>query len=76
MSSMPDYVLMTPARDEEQFIGNLLESVVKQTIHPKMHIVVSDGSQDGTDSIVNRFSRDHSFINLLRLDRDIFLIAQ
>jgi glycosyltransferase involved in cell wall biosynthesis len=63
------YVLVTPARNEAKFIERTLRSVVEQTRRPMRWIVVSDGSTDGTDEIVQRYADRHAWIELLRLDR-------
>ena len=61
------YVLVTPARNEAKHIGLTLESVVSQTHRPARWVVVSDGSTDGTDAIVEGFVRNHDWIQLVRL---------
>jgi glycosyltransferase involved in cell wall biosynthesis len=61
------YVLVTPARNEEAFIEGTLRSVVAQTVRPTKWIVVSDGSTDGTDAIVQRYESQHSWIELIRM---------
>jgi hypothetical protein len=64
---LPTYVLITPARDEAQFIELTIKSVVAQTVRPLKWVIVSDGSTDGTDDIVNRYAADHAWIELLRM---------
>ncbi|MFB3924905.1 MAG: glycosyltransferase family 2 protein [Syntrophales bacterium] len=64
------YVLVTAARNEEFFIENTLQSVIRQTIRPVKWIIVSDGSTDGTDEIIRRYTKEHDFIRLLKLTRD------
>ena len=61
------YALITPARNEQAYIECTIRSVVSQTVRPSRWIIVSDGSIDGTDEIVNRFSRDYPWIKLLRM---------
>ncbi len=65
----PAYVLVTPVRNEESTIGITLESVVHQTILPIEWVVVSDGSTDKTDEIIQDYVSKYPFIKLLRLDR-------
>jgi biofilm PGA synthesis N-glycosyltransferase PgaC len=60
------YVLVTPARNEAQFIERTLASVVAQTVAPLKWVVVSDGSTDGTDDIVRRYAAEHRWIELVR----------
>ncbi|NPU84672.1 MAG: glycosyltransferase family 2 protein [Syntrophaceae bacterium] len=61
------YVLITPARNEEAFIGQTIESVISQTILPKKWIIVSDGSTDRTDEIVTQHLAKNPWIELLRM---------
>ena len=64
---MPRYILITPARNEAQFIEKTILSVVAQTIRPVRWIIVSDGSTDGTDEIVKRFLAENQWIELVRM---------
>ena len=61
------YVLVTPARNEENLIEGAIRSVVSQTIRPSRWVIVSDGSTDGTDGIVKRYAKEHTWIELLRM---------
>lgn len=60
------YVLVTPAKNEEDYIEKTLASVVAQTVLPQRWVIVSDGSTDRTDQIVTRYAERHSFIRLVR----------
>ncbi len=62
------YVLITCARNEELFLPRTIESVVAQSLLPLRWIIVSDGSTDRTDAIVPRWSAEHPFIRLVRVD--------
>ena len=64
----PKYVVISPVRDEEQYIVQTLDSVVAQTVHPAQWVIVDDGSRDRTAEIVERYARDHVWIKLLRRD--------
>jgi biofilm PGA synthesis N-glycosyltransferase PgaC len=63
------YVLVTAAYNEEANIGKTIESMVSQTVLPKRWVIVSDGSVDRTDEIVQGYARNHDFIRLLRVAR-------
>lgn len=67
MTETPCYVIITPARNEAQFIDLTLKSVVGQTIRPAKWVIVSDGSTDGTDEIVQAYVRIHPWIQLVKL---------
>ena len=62
-----EYVLITPARNEEAFIGQTIESVVAQTVLPVKWVIVSDGSTDGTDDIVKEYTAKYQWIELVRM---------
>lgn len=64
------YALFTPAYNEADYIEHTLRSVVAQTIRPEKWVIVSDGSDDGTDGIVKAYAADHEFIELVRRERD------
>ena len=67
MAETPSYVLITPARNEAQFIELTLQSMVAQTLRPLKWVIVSDGSTDGTDDIVRKYIGDNPWIELLRM---------
>src|SRR5580698_5620044 len=67
MSKLPSYVLITPARNEAQYIELTLRSMAAQTLRPLRWVIVSDGSTDGTDDIVRKYAVDHQWINLIRM---------
>ena len=62
------YVLVTAARNERDVIQLTLDSVVAQTVIPQKWVIVSDGSVDGTDDLVQSYATRHSFIHLCRKD--------
>jgi len=67
MLALPTYILITPVRDEAQFIELTIKSVVAQTVPPIKWVIVSDGSVDGTDEIVNRYVGVYEWIELVQL---------
>lgn len=67
MLTLPTYVLITPARNEAEFIEQTIKSVVAQTARPVKWIIVSDGSTDGTEDIVKRYAAEHPWIELARM---------
>jgi poly-beta-1,6-N-acetyl-D-glucosamine synthase len=64
------YVLITPARNEGRYIAKTIESVLAQTVLPARWIIVSDGSTDDTDAIVDRYCQACPFIKLIRRSGD------
>ena len=65
-----NYILITPARNEEKYIRKTIESVISQTLLPKQWIIISDGSTDHTDDIVCEYEKKFNFIRLLKITGD------
>jgi len=64
---IPRYVLITPARNEAAFIEQTILSVIRQKVLPLKWVIVSDGSKDGTDEIVDRYATRFPWIELVRM---------
>ena len=64
------YVLVTAARNEAKYIGRTLDSVTAQSIKPERWVIVSDGSTDATDQVVQSYAERFSFIELQRRTPD------
>jgi poly-beta-1,6-N-acetyl-D-glucosamine synthase len=62
------YVLATAAYNEEALIPSVIASVISQTVRPVRWVIVSDGSTDRTDQIVQHYASRHHFIQLLRIN--------
>ena len=66
-TNLPTYVLITPARNEAAFIEQTILSVIHQTALPAKWVIVSDGSKDGTDEVVERYALLFPWIELVRM---------
>jgi biofilm PGA synthesis N-glycosyltransferase PgaC len=67
MLTLPRYALVTPARNEAQFIELTIKSVVAQTVRPVKWVIVSDGSTDGTDLVVSKYAAEYPWIELVQM---------
>lgn len=61
------YVLITPAKNEANYIQQTIQAVVQQHLLPKKWMIVSDGSTDGMDEIVRAAAEQYSFIHFIRI---------
>ena len=61
------YILITAAKNEESYIEKTIQSVLNQTIKPEKWIIVSDGSTDRTNDIVEQYKNEYKFIDLIAL---------
>jgi biofilm PGA synthesis N-glycosyltransferase PgaC len=68
--SEQDYVLITAAHNEENYIEQTIGSVAYQTQLPKKWVIVSDGSTDRTEEIVHRCARHLPFLSCVSLPPD------
>lgn len=64
------YVLVTAARNEAAYIEQTILSVLAQTVLPERWVIVSDGSTDATDGIIETHAKKHTFLECVRLDRE------
>jgi len=64
------YALITPARNEAEFIDKTLKSVILQTYRPQRWIIVDDNSTDNTADIVRSYLPGNDFIQLITKDGD------
>jgi biofilm PGA synthesis N-glycosyltransferase PgaC len=65
MESSLKYVLITPARNEAEYLELTINSVVSQTIRPLKWVIVNDNSTDATAEIVRRHAAQHPWIELV-----------
>lgn len=71
-SHQPCYIVITPVRNEEEFLQRTIDSMVSQTIKPAQWVIVDDGSKDATAAIAQRASDSHPWIKLYqRADRGV-----
>jgi glycosyltransferase involved in cell wall biosynthesis len=64
--TLPPYVLITAAHNEEAFIERTIESMIHQTILPVKWVIVDDGSTDATPNIVSHHLEKHPWIEMVR----------
>jgi exopolysaccharide biosynthesis WecB/TagA/CpsF family protein len=64
------YVLISPCRDEAEYVTRTLDSVAAQTVPPALWIVVDDGSTDGTSKILDAYAARLPYLRVVhRTDR-------
>ncbi|MGC8811058.1 MAG: glycosyltransferase [bacterium] len=60
------YVLVTPAKDEEQYISATIDSVISQKPPPSEWVIVDDSSSDRTAEIGEEAARAYPWIRVIR----------
>jgi glycosyltransferase involved in cell wall biosynthesis len=62
-------LVVTPARNEAHQIRATIDSVLQQSLRPWRYYLVSDGSSDGTDEIMEEYAEKYAFIRYLRREK-------
>ena len=68
MNQSTRYVVISPVRNEAEYIERTIRSMVSQTILPTVWILVDDGSSDGTAAIIDKWANEHSWIRAIHLE--------
>lgn len=64
------YLLISPCRNEAEFMRQTMDTVVVQTERPEKWVIVDDGSSDATPAILEEYAAKHSWITIVtRPDR-------
>src|SRR3989338_7561909 len=69
-SKKPRISIVIPARNEEKYIENCLNSILKQT-YKHYEIIIADSSTDKTKEIIKKFQKKHKNIFLLENKKKI-----
>jgi len=60
------YVVISPCRNELQYVKKTLDSVIGQSVPPALWVIVDDGSTDGTSDILADYEGRYDFIKVVR----------
>lgn len=61
-----DYVVICPCRDEAAYLSRTIDSLIAQTVRPKLLLIVDDGSTDATPRLLEAYEKEHNFIQVVR----------
>jgi biofilm PGA synthesis N-glycosyltransferase PgaC len=62
------YVIISPCRNEADFMRQTLDSVLAQSVRPALWVIVDDGSTDATPQILAEYARQHDWIRIVTRD--------
>lgn len=68
---MSRYVIISPVRNEEEFIEKTIQSIINQNILPAEYIIVNDGSTDKTPVIIAKYVKKYSWIKSIDRPRGV-----
>jgi poly-beta-1,6-N-acetyl-D-glucosamine synthase len=61
-AQLTNHVVVTPVRDEQEYLERTISSMVNQTIRPAEWVIVNDGSKDRTGAIIEEYSHTYDWI--------------
>lgn len=62
----PFFSIITPTYNREKYLADAIASVQAQTFHNYEHIIIDDGSTDGTERLVSSFSEKDPRIRYIK----------
>lgn len=62
------YALVTPTKDEENSLPELIESIKSQSVPPVLWVVVDDGSVDSSRAILKEAKSELPYLKIVRLE--------
>ena len=62
------YVIISPVRNEEDYLELTLKSVINQSVRPVEYILVNDGSTDKTPEIIDKYVADHKWLKRVDIE--------
>src|ERR1700722_9211952 len=65
MKNSNSYLLISPCRDEAEYMKQTLDSVISQSVRPAKWIIVDDGSTDRTPEILAEYRARHQWIEVV-----------
>lgn len=65
MTSARRYLLVSPCRNEADYMRKTLDSVVAQSVTPAKWVIIDDGSTDDTPQILADYAAQHDWIEVV-----------
>jgi poly-beta-1,6-N-acetyl-D-glucosamine synthase len=67
--TLPTYSVISPVRDEADYLAITAASLVAQTHRPLQWVIVDDGSTDGTRAIAEEWASAHPWISVVSSEK-------
>lgn len=61
-----NYIIITPCKNEEKSLPNLIESIASQTVRPVLWVIVDDRSMDNTSEIIKNAQKNYYWIQTIQ----------
>ena len=66
---MNRYIIITPCKNEEKNLPDLVKSVAKQSVIPELWTFMDDGSTDGTPGIIRDTKNKYKWVEIILLEK-------
>ena len=70
-AALRNYILITPAKNEEKNLAKCISSVTNQTVKPVLWVIIDDGSTDNTPEIIKEAKEKNDWIQSITLEEGI-----
>jgi biofilm PGA synthesis N-glycosyltransferase PgaC len=60
------YIIISPVRNEAEYIPKTLDSILSQTVQPARWIIVNDGSTDATGQIIDEAANRYPWVRAIQ----------
>ena len=70
LGTQPSILIVTPAKDEAEYIQTTIDAMVAQTVRPTRWIIVDDRSTDGMGEIADAAAAAHDWISVIHRQGD------
>lgn len=65
-----NFIIITPAFNEADYIEQTIQSVLAQTMKPLVWVIVDDGSTDQTAEIIKRYAQQYPWVHYVYREKD------
>ena len=69
LNETPRILIISPVKDEAEYLERTIASMEKQTLKPARWIIVNDGSKDSTGTIAEAAARKHGWIKVIHREK-------
>lgn len=65
-----EYIIITPAYNEAEYVERTIKGALAQSVLPNKWVIVDDGSTDDTAEIVQKYAKEHSWIQYIYREKN------
>jgi len=66
-----NYLVVTPCKNEEDYLPGLIDSMVKQNLQPTLWVIVDDNSTDSSSNILSACKERYPWIHIIKMKNEV-----